>query len=112
MIEVTIKEIKAIKHWDTHQQEMKKQREDERNGTGKHNSYDPQSIQHLRLNKFVNFNKYHDLPSQCVRMNRNLTPHCLIKDSLLWTWGCQGGEGRSGMAWEFGVSGCKLFHLE
>ena len=28
------------------------------------------------------------------------------------TCGCQGGGGRSGMDWEFGVSGWKLFHLE
>ena len=27
-----------------------------------------------------------------------------------WTCGCQGGG--SGMDWEFGVSRCKLFHLE
>ena len=28
------------------------------------------------------------------------------------TCGCQGGGGRSGMDWEFGVSRCKLLHLE
>ena len=28
------------------------------------------------------------------------------------TCGCQGGGGRSGMGWEFGVSRCKLLHLE
>ena len=28
------------------------------------------------------------------------------------TCGCQGGEGRSRKDWEFGVSRCKLFHLE
>ena len=28
------------------------------------------------------------------------------------TCGCQGGEGRSGMDWEFGVSRCKLLYLE
>ena len=28
------------------------------------------------------------------------------------TCGCQGGEGGSGMDWEFGVSRCKLLHLE
>ena len=26
--------------------------------------------------------------------------------------GCQGGGGWSGIGWEFGESGCKLFHLE
>ena len=26
--------------------------------------------------------------------------------------GCQGGGGGSGMDWEFGVSRCKLLHLE
>ena len=26
--------------------------------------------------------------------------------------GCQGGDGRNGMAWEFGVYRCKLLHLE
>ena len=28
------------------------------------------------------------------------------------TCGCQWGDGGSGMDWEFGVSGCKLLHLE
>ena len=28
------------------------------------------------------------------------------------TCGCQGGVGGSGMNWEFGVSRCKLLHLE
>ena len=28
------------------------------------------------------------------------------------TCGCQGGGGGSGMVWEFGISRCKLFHLE
>ena len=28
------------------------------------------------------------------------------------TCGCQKGGGESGMDWEFGVSRCKLFHLE
>ena len=28
------------------------------------------------------------------------------------TWGCQGGKGGSGMDWEYGVSRCKLLHLE
>ena len=28
------------------------------------------------------------------------------------TCGCQGGEGGSGIDWEFGVSRCKLLHLE
>ena len=28
------------------------------------------------------------------------------------TCGCQGGQGGSGMAWEFGVSRCKLLYLE
>ena len=28
------------------------------------------------------------------------------------TCGCQGGMGGSGMDWEFGVSRCKLLHLE
>ena len=28
------------------------------------------------------------------------------------TCGCQGGEGGSGMDWEFGVSRCRLLHLE
>ena len=28
------------------------------------------------------------------------------------TCGCQGGGGGSGMDWEFGVSRCKLLHLE
>ena len=28
------------------------------------------------------------------------------------TCGCQGVGGESGMDWEFGVSRCKLFHLE
>ena len=28
------------------------------------------------------------------------------------TWGCLGGGGESGMDWEFGVSRCKLLHLE
>ena len=28
------------------------------------------------------------------------------------TCGCQGGGGWGGMAWEFGVSRCKLLHLE
>ena len=28
------------------------------------------------------------------------------------TCGCQGGGGESGMEWEFGVSRCKLLHLE
>ena len=28
------------------------------------------------------------------------------------TCGCQGGGGGSGMNWEFGVSRCKLLHLE
>ena len=28
------------------------------------------------------------------------------------TFGCQGGEGESGMDWEFGVSRWKLLHLE
>ena len=27
-------------------------------------------------------------------------------------FGCHGGGGGSGMDWEFGVSRCKLFHLE
>ena len=26
--------------------------------------------------------------------------------------GCQGGGGESGMDWEFGVSRCKILHLE
>ena len=28
------------------------------------------------------------------------------------TWGCQGGGRGVGMDWEFGVSRCKLLHLE
>ena len=28
------------------------------------------------------------------------------------TCGCQGGRRRSGMDWEFGVSRCKLLHLQ
>ena len=28
------------------------------------------------------------------------------------TWGCQVGGGGSDMDWEFGVSRCKLLHLE
>ena len=28
------------------------------------------------------------------------------------TYGCQEREGESGMDWEFGVSRCKLLHLE
>ena len=28
------------------------------------------------------------------------------------TCGCQGGRGGSGMDWEFGISICKLLHLE
>ena len=28
------------------------------------------------------------------------------------TCGCQGGGGKSGMDWEFGVSRCKLQHLK
>ena len=28
------------------------------------------------------------------------------------TWVCQEGDGESGMDWEFGVSRCKLLHLE
>ena len=28
------------------------------------------------------------------------------------TCGCQGGEGGSGMDWDFGVSRCKPLHLE
>ena len=28
------------------------------------------------------------------------------------TFDCQGGKGKSGMDWEFGVSICKLLHLE
>ena len=29
-----------------------------------------------------------------------------------WTYGCQGGGGGSGMDGEFGISRCKLLHLE
>ena len=28
------------------------------------------------------------------------------------TCGCQGGGGKSGMNWEFGVTRCKLLHAE
>ena len=28
------------------------------------------------------------------------------------TYDCQGGGGRRGMDWKFGVDRCKLFHLE
>ena len=29
-----------------------------------------------------------------------------------WTCGCQGGGGRSGRDWKFGVNRCKLLQLE
>ena len=28
------------------------------------------------------------------------------------TYGCQGGEGRRGVDWEFGISRCKLLYIE
>ena len=38
------------------------------------------------------------------------------KETNSWTWRIDlwlsRGKGRSGMDWEFGVSGCKLLHLE
>ena len=44
----------------------------------------------------------------------NLSIEQKQKNSQTWkeTCGCQGGGGGSGMAWEFGVSRCKLLHLE
>ena len=42
--------------------------------------------------------------------------HIHRKEITSWTWrtdcGCQGGRGGSRMDWEFGVSQCKLLHLE
>ena len=48
-----------------------------------------------------------------VESKKNGTDEPIYKaetDSL--TCGCQGGGRRSGMDWEFGVSRCKLLHLE
>ena len=42
----------------------------------------------------------------------NLSTENKLKDMEKRLCGCQWGGGESGMEWEFGVSRCKLLHLE
>ena len=65
----------------------------------------------IRKRNQIPYDIYHLYPNLTSGINEPICgkeTHGLGED----TRGCQGGGDRSGMDWEFGISRCKLLHLE